>query len=242
MTAIHSCKKDNTPLIPTDGMIAYYAFNNNADDLSGNNNNGSVFNALPVTDRFGNSNSAYGFDGNNGTERYISANIDVQDTITFCVWFSSPAPTTYYPHIIDYGTSNTMFLELAGDNPVYIENGTVGIVHAGSKINTGPDFISHVRSDDSFADNLWHFVVVSFVPNNRIYLYVDNQLVKTSAFYLNNPSDGLLYIGREINDIGANQIHESHFDGFIDDIRIYDRVLTLQEIEYLFNETDQKGN
>lgn len=223
-------------LPPSVGLVAYYPFNGNANDESGNEKNGTVINAIPAVDRFGNITKAYCFDGNNGTERYIYSDIGKHDTITFCVWFRSPAPTTYYPHIIDYGTSNTMFLELAGDNPVYIVNGTVGIVHAGSTINDGPDFISHVSSNDTYADNQWHFVVVSYVPNNMIYLYVDNQLVKTAAYSINNPSDGLLYIGREIDDIGASQIHESHFDGSIDDIRIYDRLLTNYEIEELYNE------
>ncbi|MBS1501762.1 MAG: Ig-like domain-containing protein, partial [Bacteroidetes bacterium] len=51
------------------GLIAYYAFNNNAVDSSGNNNNGTVYNAVSTTDRFGNANSAYQFDG---TSSYIT--------------------------------------------------------------------------------------------------------------------------------------------------------------------------
>lgn len=46
-----------------DGLVAYYPFNGNADDESGNGNDGTVNGAILTTDRFGNQNSAYKFDG-----------------------------------------------------------------------------------------------------------------------------------------------------------------------------------
>jgi hypothetical protein len=50
------------------GLVAYYPFNGNANDASGNNINGSVINAALTTDRFNSPNSAYLF---NGTNSYI---------------------------------------------------------------------------------------------------------------------------------------------------------------------------
>ena len=55
--------------IPTDGLIAHYPFNGNANDESTNSNHGTVNGATLSTDRFGNVNSAYDFDGTND---YIS--------------------------------------------------------------------------------------------------------------------------------------------------------------------------
>jgi len=46
-----------------DGLVAYYPFNGNANDESGNGNNGTVYGATLTTDRFGNTNKAYSFDG-----------------------------------------------------------------------------------------------------------------------------------------------------------------------------------
>ena len=46
------------------GLVAYYPFNGNANDVSGNNINGVVSNATLTTDKFGASNSAYDFNGN----------------------------------------------------------------------------------------------------------------------------------------------------------------------------------
>ena len=45
-----------------DSIIGYYPFNSNANDESGNNNNGTV-NGATLTMMFGNPNSAYLFDG-----------------------------------------------------------------------------------------------------------------------------------------------------------------------------------
>src|SRR3989442_470274 len=47
----------------TNGLVAYYPFNGNANDLSGHGNNGSVAGATLAADRFGNASSAYAFDG-----------------------------------------------------------------------------------------------------------------------------------------------------------------------------------
>ena len=44
-------------------LVAYYPFNGNANDESGNGNNGTVYGAQLVTDRFNVANSAYHFNG-----------------------------------------------------------------------------------------------------------------------------------------------------------------------------------
>jgi hypothetical protein len=213
-----------------DGLVAYYPFNGNANDESGNGNNGNVVNAILSIDRFGNTNSAYSFDGNNGTERYIFSNIGQHDTISFIAWFKSPYPTTYYPTIINFGTSNKLHISILGNHPIYINNGNIG------KIYTLSEGSAELWSNTSMADNNWHFIVVSFVPNDSIYLYVDNQLNKTTAYTSNNPTDGLLFIGRTITELEEPQTHESHFNGFIDDVRIYNRTLNEEEIQALYTE------
>ena len=49
--------------IPQNGLVAYYPFNGNANDESGNGNSGTVKGASLTTDRFGNSSSAFDFNG-----------------------------------------------------------------------------------------------------------------------------------------------------------------------------------
>ena len=45
--------------VPINGLVGYWPFNGNANDISGNGNNGIVDGATLTTDRFGNSNQCY---------------------------------------------------------------------------------------------------------------------------------------------------------------------------------------
>lgn len=181
-------------------------------------------------------NKAYGFDGNNDTERYIYSNIGENHTISFCAWFKSPYPTTLYPTILTYGSSNSVNILLNGNHPNYIADGTVGHIWAGSSINNQPIWSTHVVSDIYSADNNWHFMVVTFVPNDKLYLYLDNQLIETATYTENYTTDDLLYIGNAIHEQPQPQTHESHFNGSIDDIRIYNKKLSDLEIQQLYHE------
>ena len=49
--------------VPTNGLVGWWPFNGNANDESGNGNNGTVNGATLTTDRFGNADKAYSFDG-----------------------------------------------------------------------------------------------------------------------------------------------------------------------------------
>jgi hypothetical protein len=49
--------------VPTNGLVGWWPFNGNANDESGNGNNGTVNGATLTTDRFGIANKAYSFDG-----------------------------------------------------------------------------------------------------------------------------------------------------------------------------------
>ena len=61
--------------VPTNGLVAFWPFNGNANDASGNGNNGAVNGATLTTDRNGNANSAYNFDGANCSTR-IDVNLN----------------------------------------------------------------------------------------------------------------------------------------------------------------------
>jgi hypothetical protein len=57
--------------VPTNGLVGFWPFNGNANDESGNGNNGTVNGATLTTDRFGVANRAYSFDG---VDDFISIN------------------------------------------------------------------------------------------------------------------------------------------------------------------------
>ena len=73
--------------VPTNGLVAYWPFNGNANDESGNGNNGINYGATATSDRNGITNSALSF---NGSSNYISIpysnTIGVQQEITISFW------------------------------------------------------------------------------------------------------------------------------------------------------------
>ena len=74
--------------IPTNGLVGYWPFSGNANDSSGNNLNGTVNGAVLTEDRFGNSSSAFNFDG---IDDYILVNDDdllsfPNNEFTFSFW------------------------------------------------------------------------------------------------------------------------------------------------------------
>ncbi len=81
------------PAFVTNGLVAYYPFNGNANDASGNGNNGTAFNTQSASDRFGNPNSAFAFNGINGstnTSMVIVSNQLInlgQPAYTINMWF-----------------------------------------------------------------------------------------------------------------------------------------------------------
>ena len=66
--------------VPTSGLVGWWPFNGNANDESGNGNNGTVNGATLTTDRLGNVNAAYSFDGIDDFISGNSNNLNVQTT------------------------------------------------------------------------------------------------------------------------------------------------------------------
>ena len=76
------------------GLVAYYPFDGHAMDQSGNNLNGTINGAIPVSDRFGVPNAAMSFDG---LDDYIEvADNDLLDfgtgPIAVSLWMRSSLP------------------------------------------------------------------------------------------------------------------------------------------------------
>jgi hypothetical protein len=73
----------------TNGLVAYYPFNGDASDASGNGHNGTNVNASLAPDRFGAPNKCYDF---NGTNSHVDIGSSIQlgnphDAMTISVWF-----------------------------------------------------------------------------------------------------------------------------------------------------------
>ena len=212
------------------GLIAYYPFNSNANDESGNNNNGIVSDAQLTTDRFGNLNSAFKF---NGVSSYIEAtisNIPLNNSSrTISGWFKTDYPNAKFSNestqicIINYGSLiSKQRLSLC----IYLK-GYLETTNGPSFTNENDFYVNNYN----YLDNNWYFFTLVY-DGNIISLYVNGVYAGGKSINLET-SNSPLRIGRRISGDNLNEF----FKGTIDDIGIWNRALTEQEILAIFNST-----
>jgi hypothetical protein len=222
-----------------DGLVAYYPFDGNAEDASGNGNHGTVYGATLTEDRLGNADSAYSF--NNNSIRVPSSKSLESPAITTSVWvrnFGSPGRKRY---ILSKGAYNCHYSSYA----IYTNEGGLSFY-----VVDGDFSWVSPQVEASIWDGEWHHVVGVFV-NNTIQLYVDgvevladsstkhpiantSKLPTVEPINYELPSSDDLYIGV------YGGTCPNHFNGDIDEVRIYNRALSESEIKELYGETPQE--
>jgi hypothetical protein len=212
------------------GLVAYYPFNGNADDESGNGNNGTNHGSTLISDRFGNDSSAYSFDGNDYIDVPFNPAFNIAGPFTIQAWINKLG-----------GISSGQIQEvLTRRQPVadsvnyelYIQNDG-GIV----KVTVRYTFNGPGNGNDRYTtvtynvvDGNWHHIVGLFTGSS-LELYIDGILqgsTPTTEIPDVYSRDGL-NIGREPNPA-------YYYTGKIDDIRLYNRALSEAEIQALYHE------
>lgn len=234
--------------VPSNGLVGWWPFNGNANDESGNGNNGSVNGAILTTDRFGNVGKAYDF--TLGEIQMLNPFSNFNDTsFTISLWFyrnNKNSADRLFSLERQTAPNNFQFrAELPGPNTNIINtpdfanhllfHTSDGVSHLSWDVNgpaTGPSFISMTSPDTSLWFNL------TIVKNNRFYaMYLNNNLQATDSLSGNNFSlSNITYpflIGGVYNVNGQNVL--DLFNGKLDDIGIWNRSLTQQEITNLYN-------
>ena len=209
--------------IPADSLVGYWPFNGNANDESGNGNNGTVTGATLTTDRFGNTNKAYRFDGNDLISIPHSAILNMLDSLSFSVWVK-PETLTGTRMIFgksNYTTRTNYLLRVKPDGYIQWEyDGYTDTDSAPLQLDT------------------WHHIVVTATGPGLIKrVYIDNQLIKETI----NSSGPFGQITDPFT-IGYASYGAEYFIGAIDDIRMYNKVLSINEIGSLFNESCNSFN
>lgn len=88
--------------VPTNGLVGWWPFDGNANDISGNGNHGSAVGASLTTDRHGLPNNAYDFDGLNDYILVPGSGIPVYGK-TYSVWVNADVLTNNSRSIIEHG-------------------------------------------------------------------------------------------------------------------------------------------
>jgi len=211
------------------GLVAYYPFNGNANDESGNGNDGIEYGGMGYVD--GLIGQGADFDG---TDDYVYVDIDTLQTIAVSLWFKTPEPEKYYPRLFDYGNDKELVCLIVGNHPTYIENGTVGRVSFHSNIN---DTTYNILSNTKPTYNEWHHLYAVFDKLANIQeLYIDGLFEgKTSMTGELNVSTIKFGYGSAFDtpgDIAA--LPETYLKGVVDEVCIYNRPLSEAEIQALY--------
>jgi len=209
--------------VPTDGLVGWWPFNGNAIDESINTNDGIVNGATLTSDRNGIANSAFSFDG---LDDYISATPTLptgSSPRTVSCWFKTIAgsiPTSQYPNIqamTGWGnpfSGAVIFPQFvqAPAGKAYFESGSSG---------------NQLFSQNAVNEGIWHQIVTTY-DGSRVKMYIDTTLQDSSA---------VVSLGTTSSFFGIGNVSWANvpFQGQIDDVGLWDRALTQQEITALYN-------
>jgi hypothetical protein len=98
--------------VPKNGLVGYWPFNGNANDESGNGNNGTVMGAVSKSaDRNGILNSGYQWPNSKASSNYINlGNLDSQlpDSITISTWVYFDTAATRDSRVVGAGEMGIM--------------------------------------------------------------------------------------------------------------------------------------
>ena len=203
------------------GLVAYFPFNGNANDLSGNGHNGTVFGAVLTTDRFGNANSAYSFDG-------VNDYIDLSNTAGLNFTSGGFTLAAWVKFTADNNDDAIIGKHING----YWNGYFLGAGNIGGPANVFNFYVSNdPRSitTETYNDGNYHFVAGSYDGAYQ-YLYVDGVLKSSRQNTYTTTNNINISIGRHS---AQSDIYGGYFSGVIDDVRIYNRSLSASEIQQL---------
>jgi Concanavalin A-like lectin/glucanases superfamily len=217
----------NTPTNLTTGLVAYYPFNGNANDASGNNNHGIVKNLIPNQDRFNVANRAYKFaDGS----RIVVANsnsLKLTNAFTFSVWVNMLSTT---------GRNGNNAVTTESEQCIFTKNCDSGHLRCAIYPKSNGTFLLETYANEglqstiSFQVNQWKMISIVY-DGSTLKQFVDGILISSKNMTLNltltNTNDLV---------IGNMGCYVYFFNGLIDDFRMYNRALTNGEIQDLFKQ------
>jgi len=211
--------------VPTDGLIGWWPFNGNANDESGNGNNGTVNGPTLTADRNGVPDAAFTFNGlSDFIETTAQGPLDTTAR-TFAFWVrtdnsSHQTPIDYYGH------------SGGGFQPI-LNNPCPGLgVDAGTGVVT--------RGDAAIINGIWHHCALVFDPEvgstiSSVVMYIDGveqASITCSALDPNVPVNTTVTLPLLF---GKTTSNVRYLDGDLDDIGIWNQALSPCEIQALYN-------
>ena len=208
----------DTTIQQTGDLVAFYPFNGNSNDVSGFNNNGTVSGALLTVDRWGNTASAYSFDGiNDNISITSSPSLNFQNSVTVNFWIKVGEFYERESYPLSHGNwENRWKISITNKH-----------IRWTVKTNQGT---KDLDSETELILNTLYNVTVLY-DGVDYEIYINGELDALSTFSGLIPTTAIdLMIGQVLP--GNTQYN---FKGVLDDIRIYDYALSYNSIQSLYD-------
>jgi hypothetical protein len=192
-------------------------------DKSGNSNTGTLTNmnraTTPTLGRLGQAMNFFG--GSNSIKITQSASINISNTVSVSAWVYPTSNSSWQWIVSKRGSCSTVNYQF------YTESGVLKFISTSTVYSSGK----------TLTLNKWQYVAATYDDSaNTLKFYIDGVLVNTNT----SATDALT---GNTNDlwIGDNGC-TSAFNGTIDDVRIYSRILPAEEIADLYRMSGVKEN
>jgi len=212
-------------LPPTNGLVGYWSFTGNANDESGYNHNGTVTGAVLTSNRMEASNSAYSFDGLSDYIYITNSSLVSGGYATISIWVKTDGLGTYYPIIS--GNQN--------DYNIFIEKDSVMLWIVTNKPTGSSPCTSFTTKYGYLPPNQWNHIVMTY-DGTTLKMFINNILSKSS------PATGQIwtpqsdYLAFGVYFLNGSPNATNTYKGKLDDVRIYNRALSTDEINALYHE------
>ncbi|KPA16061.1 protein containing Peptidase M23, partial [Candidatus Magnetomorum sp. HK-1] len=204
-----------------EGLIAYYPFNGNANDESGSENNGTVYGSTVTNDRFGNNKSAYYFDGKDDYIHLAPIDNIAINNGTLALWFQLSNAFNKGDDTINLFSKDISTIDVDSMELTFEQNtGKLYFDYGESSEGVG------IKSDKDSWDIRWYFAVITW-GDDGIQMFIDGTK-QSETIMVKSP------VGAYTTHIGTHQATQWFFKGIIDDIYIYNKVLSESEILQLY--------
>lgn len=221
--------------VPTNSLVGWWPFNGNANDLSGNNNNGTVSGATLTTDRYGNNNNAFNFDGlNDYIQVNNSNNLVLSNEFSLIAWVNINGLNTF-----------NAFLSHASNNQTNVSGWVWGYSNfsqpAKRHFQAYPQWNNSTLAQlgNDLISNTWVQIATTYeLTSGKLKYYLNGALTDTFVITYSITNSGLnLYIGNHFqnNNPLAPVPTNCSFNGKLDDIGIWSRALSDCEIKKLYH-------
>ena len=213
------------------GLVGFWALNGTTQDSSSFNNTGTGYDLRLASDRFGNANSAYYFDG---TSSYIDLGNQPQynfgaSNFTLSSWvLSGPKQIDFTTYIIGKYTAPAPSSYGLGTAV------TAPDVYAYSFLNDINSLERTVTSFQSIQNKQWHSVIATYERNSNLTVYIDGVLGGTTDISMlqgeQSNTTSLVIGGINSNSIFGPQL----FEGCISDVGIWNTALSSSQVSQLY--------